>query len=119
MIVESLTAMNPFTEVVSDDPERAKTIMAKLEVVPRGLVARYEKLRGGVKEGNEAWERDADGCAICRESFLENEEVVEYALKKRPTSTIALTFARIASGLRSLSSTNLTLPTIISSKREG
>lgn len=63
---------NMYSEV-DDDPERAKTIMAKLEIVPKELVKRYEKLRRGVKDGNEDWERDVDGCAICRDAFYEDE----------------------------------------------
>jgi hypothetical protein len=47
------------------DPARAKTIMKVLEAVPEDLVRRYEKLRAGLEgEGNE-------GCAICRECYLD------------------------------------------------
>ncbi|KAI0079526.1 hypothetical protein K474DRAFT_625523 [Panus rudis PR-1116 ss-1] len=50
-----------------NDPTRAETIMAKLEVIPNELVRRYEKLRGGDDV------EDFGGCAICREEFLPEE----------------------------------------------
>lgn len=68
--------LNPFTEV-EDDPNRARIIMEKLEVVPNELVGRYEKLRSGIREGME----DVDGCAICREAFLEEGQVVVMACR--------------------------------------
>lgn len=46
------------------DPQRAQTIIAALERVPKELIGRYEKLRAGHDED------DFEGCPICRESLL-------------------------------------------------
>ncbi|EKM52006.1 uncharacterized protein PHACADRAFT_187378 [Phanerochaete carnosa HHB-10118-sp] len=51
--------------VPEHDPKRAQTILKALEIVPEDLVRRYEKLRAG-QEGEES-----EGCAVCRESFLD------------------------------------------------
>lgn len=51
--------------VPEQDPVRAETIMKALEVVPEDLVRRYEKLRAGLED------EDHEGCAVCRESFLD------------------------------------------------
>ncbi|KAH9912846.1 uncharacterized protein BXZ73DRAFT_107180 [Epithele typhae] len=47
-----------------EDPERAKMLMAGMEVASEELVKRYEVLRTDDGE-------PADGCAICREGLLE------------------------------------------------
>ncbi|GJE85950.1 RING-type domain-containing protein [Phanerochaete sordida] len=47
------------------DPKRAELITKSLEVISEDLVRRYEKLRAG-QEGEES-----EGCAVCRESFLD------------------------------------------------
>lgn len=62
--------------VPENDPKRAEMIMQALEIVPGDLVRRYEKLRAG-QEGEES-----DGCAVCRESFLDHT-VEETALADR------------------------------------
>ena len=61
------------------DPERARTIMSRLEVVPKALVRRYERLRRGIKEGDDGWEQDLEGCPICRDPFCEEDVIVERA----------------------------------------
>ena len=62
------------------DPKRAEMILKTLETVPEELVRRYEKLRAG-QDGEEN-----EGCAVCRESFLDptNEE-----------ATVAVQFAEL------------------------
>lgn len=58
----------PIPEV---DPQRAETIMATLEKVPRDLIGRYEKLRAG------SGEDECDSCPVCREGLLEEDPMVE------------------------------------------
>ncbi|KAI0372303.1 hypothetical protein BV20DRAFT_1120096 [Pilatotrama ljubarskyi] len=50
--------------VDNNDPVRAETLLAGMEVVPDDLVRRYEKLR--MADGE-----DGDGCAICRDDLLD------------------------------------------------
>ncbi|RDX53445.1 hypothetical protein OH76DRAFT_1479882 [Lentinus brumalis] len=56
---------------VDNDPERAETLLAAMEVVSDDLVRRYEKLRTGDGE-------DVDGCAICRDDLLAKSAHVEH-----------------------------------------
>lgn len=44
--------------------------MAGLEIVPKDLIARYEKLRGGHSQ-------EYEGCPICQEDFLCEDNAVE------------------------------------------
>lgn len=46
------------------DPVRADTITSRLEVIPEELIPRYEKLRSGAED-------QFEGCAICRDAFIE------------------------------------------------
>ncbi|KAH9949817.1 hypothetical protein B0H21DRAFT_726139 [Amylocystis lapponica] len=45
-----------------NDPVRAQTLIAGLEVVPEELIGRYEQVRRGVTD-------DSDGCVICRDEL--------------------------------------------------
>lgn len=56
----------------SEDPERAKKLLAGLEVVPTGLVKRLERVGGapGVRTDGEETSNAAPGCAICWDSLL-------------------------------------------------
>ncbi|KAI0917083.1 hypothetical protein AcW2_007307 [Taiwanofungus camphoratus] len=56
--------LSPLRQSADNDPARAQTLMAGLEVIPEELVRRYEKLRCGSRD-------DSDGCAICRDEFIE------------------------------------------------
>ncbi|KAL6303919.1 hypothetical protein BKA93DRAFT_786298 [Sparassis latifolia] len=48
---------------LDNDPLRARTLLAGLEVVPDDLVRRYENLKRGFGD-------DSDGCVICRDDLL-------------------------------------------------
>lgn len=47
-----------------NDPKRAETLLAGMEIASDDLIRRYEKLRTGSEE-------DVDGCAICRDDLLD------------------------------------------------
>lgn len=51
---------------VDNDPQRAETLLASMEVVSEDFVRRYEKLRMG--DGGDG---GVDGCAICRDNFFD------------------------------------------------
>ncbi|KAI6113168.1 hypothetical protein EV401DRAFT_1984902 [Pisolithus croceorrhizus] len=57
----------------SEDPERAKKLLAGLEVVPIGLVKRLERVGGalGGRTDGEDTSNTAPGCAICWDSLLD------------------------------------------------
>ncbi|KAI6151435.1 hypothetical protein EDD17DRAFT_1637029 [Pisolithus thermaeus] len=57
----------------SEDPERAKRLLAGLEVVPIGLVKRLERVGGalGGRTDGEDMSNTAPGCAICWDSLLD------------------------------------------------
>ena len=87
------------------DPKRARKIISKLEVVPKELVKRYERLRRGVKEGMEDWTRDMDGCAICREPFIEDIDdgtdiIVQEAQLENPAVDVSSGLPNTAAGLK-------------------
>ncbi|KAI9568536.1 hypothetical protein HD554DRAFT_739324 [Boletus coccyginus] len=58
-----------------EDPERAKKLVAGLEVVPLGLVKRLERVGGapGGHLGDISTEGSASGCAICWDTLLDGE----------------------------------------------
>ena len=64
-----------FQEEEKEDPERAKILVAGLEVVPDGLVRRMEKV-GGAPGGHvdeSTGEVESPGCAICWDTLLDQE----------------------------------------------
>ena len=64
----------PFEEE-KEDPERAKKLLAGLEVVPVGLVKRMERVGGapGGHVDDSTGEVDVPGCAICWDTLLNSE----------------------------------------------
>ena len=58
-----------------EDPERAKRLVAGLEVVPWGLVKRLERVGGapGGHIGDMSTEGSSSGCAICWDTLLDGE----------------------------------------------
>jgi hypothetical protein len=64
----------PFEEE-KEDPERAKRLVAGLEVVPVGLVKRMEKVGGapGGHVDDSTGEVEVPGCAICWDTLLDSE----------------------------------------------
>lgn len=80
----------------SEDPERAKKLLAGLEVVPTGLVKRLERVGGapGVRTDGEETSNAAPGCAICWDSLLgvesdekKQEEADSDSMVTEPPST--------------------------------
>ncbi len=72
--------------IADEDPERAEVIVKKLETVPKDLVRRYEKLRGGIVVDDE---RDFDGCAICRDALLVDDiEVRDVTTLEKETAVL-------------------------------
>lgn len=55
-----------------EDPERAKKLVAGLEVVPLGLVKRLERV-GGAPGGHVGDTNTSSGCAICLDTLLDGE----------------------------------------------
>ncbi|PCH39801.1 hypothetical protein WOLCODRAFT_136498 [Wolfiporia cocos MD-104 SS10] len=70
---------NPSRQMIDNDPERAQILLSGLEPVSNDQIRRYEKLRKGHED-------DSDGCAICRDSFLDDEECPEAS--EEPTDTV-------------------------------
>lgn len=62
-------------EEAREDPERAKKLVAGLEVVPLGLVKRLERVGGapGAHVGESSAEGSPSGCAICWDALLDGE----------------------------------------------
>lgn len=62
-------------EEEKEDPERAKKLVAGLEVVPTGLVRRMEKVGGapGGHVDDSTGEVEVPGCAICWDKLLDTE----------------------------------------------
>ncbi|KAG9315997.1 hypothetical protein JVU11DRAFT_3656 [Chiua virens] len=58
-----------------EDPERAKKLVAGLEVIPLGLVKRLERVGGapGGHVGDSSTEGSSSGCAICWDTLLDAE----------------------------------------------
>ena len=63
------------TEEGREDPERAKKLVAGLDVVPLGLVKRLERVGGapGGHAGDPNAEGASSGCAICWDTLLDTE----------------------------------------------
>ncbi|KAG6328249.1 hypothetical protein ID866_10840 [Astraeus odoratus] len=69
-----------------EDPERAKKLLAGLDVVPIGLVKRLERVggtSGGHIDGSSESIDSAPGCAICWDSLLDAETAGFGELEKR------------------------------------
>ncbi|KAI6016212.1 hypothetical protein EDC04DRAFT_3093734, partial [Pisolithus marmoratus] len=89
-IIDSFTALMQdwiffsSPEGTNEDPERAKKLLAGLEVVPIGLVKRLERVGGapGGHVGGVATSGTAHGCAICWDSLLDVESG-EFGEKER------------------------------------
>jgi hypothetical protein len=58
----------PPEDEIQDDPRRAAIILKALEHIPSSLVIRYEQLRKGA-DGE-----DGDGCAICRDTLVTDQD---------------------------------------------
>lgn len=68
--------MNNMQKEREPDPERAKTLLRGMQVVPEGLVRRLERA-GGVP-GGQGSEDHSSGCAVCWGALLEGVEPGEW-----------------------------------------
>lgn len=75
--------MGMFGEPEKDDPERAKRLINGLEIVPKGLVRRLERVGGAPGAHEESATQAGDVmCAVCWDTLLDEDGTTWESEKK-------------------------------------